>query len=209
MRGFAGCLFDVLLPALFLSFFGFAIGVGIPRDFRRRFQWPKGFPASSVPMPIPIRRFTLAAVFFCTIMTVFIVYREVGIHYDLWKLDSRNVEAVNVGGREFTDQSSIAQIVAALKASEWYSVDHGGWGDQTSIVMKMASGEKWQMMAGYHFAQHGAVILRSSGSNGSGWQLGQVFSPALPNVLEQLGVPLSHCDTAHEHPCQSLQGPRH
>ena len=51
------------------------------------------------------------------------------------------------------------------------------------------------MTAGYHFAQHGAVILRSSGRGGSGLQLGQVFS-ALPNALEQLGVPLSHCDTA-------------
>src|SRR5690348_11674855 len=123
MRSFAGFYFDVLLPALLLSFFGFAIGVGIPRDFRRQFQWPEGFHPSRVPLPRPIRRFTLGMVFFCTIMTIFVVYRGVGIHYDLWKLESRNIESISVGKRQFTDQSSIAQIVAALKASEWYAVN--------------------------------------------------------------------------------------
>lgn len=33
--------------------------------------------------------------------------------------------------------------------------------------------EEWQMTAGYHFAQHGAVILRSTGRGESGLQLGQ------------------------------------
>lgn len=207
MRGFAGFLFDVLLPALFLGLFGFAIAVGIRMAWRRRHQWPEGFQLSTVPALKKL--FPLAAVFIWTIMMTFVVYRGLRIHYDLWALQSKNVEAVSVGGHQFRDRSSIAQIVTALKASEWYSVNHGGWGDETAIILKMASGEEWQMTAGYHFAQHGAVILRSTRPGGSGWQLGQVFSPALPNVLEQLGVPLSHCDTAHGHPCGNSQEPRH
>ncbi|HEV8493967.1 MAG TPA: hypothetical protein VGR76_16935 [Candidatus Angelobacter sp.] len=205
MRGFAGFLFDVLLPALFLGLFGLAIAVVVRADRRRRHLWPESFQPSSVPA---LRKlFKLAAVSAWTIIMIFVVYRGLRIHYDLWALQPKNVEAVYVGGHQFTDRSSIAQIVTALKASEWYSVNHGGWGDETPVIVKMGSGEEWQMMAGYHFAQHGAVILRSSGPGGSGLQLGQVFSPVLPNVLEQLGVPLSHCDTAHGRLCGSLQQP--
>jgi hypothetical protein len=205
MRGFAGFLFDVLLPALFLGLFGLAIAVVVRADRRRRHLWPESFQPSSVPA---LRKlFKLAAVSAWTIIMIFVVYRGLRIHYDLWALQPKNVEAVYVGGHQFTDRSSIAQIVTALKASEWYSVNHGGWGDETPVIVKMGSGEEWQMMAGYHFAQHGAVILRSGGPGGSGLQLGQVFSPVLPNVLEQLGVPLSYCDTAHGRPCRTLQEP--
>lgn len=204
MRGFAGFLFDVLLPALFLGFFGLAFAM-VRMDYRRRNLWPEGFQPSTVPALKKL--FKLAAVSAWTIIMIFVVYRGLRIHYDLWALQPKNVEAVYVGGHRFTDQSSIAQIVTALKASEWYSVNHGGWGDETPIIVKMASGEEWQMMAGYHFAQHGAVILRSTGPGGSGLRLGQVFAPVLPNVLEQLGVPLSHCDTAHGRPCSAMQQP--
>jgi hypothetical protein len=205
MRGFAGFLFEALLPALFLGFFGVAIAAVVLIDRRRRNLWPEGFQPSTVPALKKL--FTLAAVSVWAVLMIFVVYRGLRIHYDLWALQPKNVEAVYVGGHQFTDRSSIAQIVTALKASEWYSVNHGGWGDETPIIVKMGSGEEWQMMAGYHFAQHGAVILRSSGPSGSGLQLGQVFSPVLPNVLEELGVPLSHCDTAHGRPCRTLQEP--
>lgn len=203
MRGFAGFLLEVLLPALFLGFFGFAIVAGVGMDWRRRHPWPEGVQPSSVPALKKLLKF--AAVFVWMSMLMFVVYRGLRIHYDLWALQSNNVVAVSVGGHQFTDRSSITQIVTALKASEWYSVNHGGWGDETAIILKMESGEEWEMRAGYHFTQHGAVLLRSSGPAGSGWQLGQVFSPALPNVLEQLGAPLSHCDTAHGRPCRSSQ----
>ena len=206
MRGFAGFLLDVLLPALFLGFFSLAIAVGVRMDLRRRHLWPGGLQPSTVPALKKL--FIWGAVSAWTIVMIFVVYRGLRIHYDLWALQPKNVEAVYVGGHQFTDLSSIAQIVTALKASEWYSVNHGGWGDETPIIVKMASGDEWQMMAGYHFAQHGAVILRSSGPGGSGLQLGQVFSPGLANVLEQLGAPLSHCDTAHGRPCRASQEPR-
>jgi hypothetical protein len=169
MRGFAGFLFEVLLPALFLGFFGVAIVAVVLIDRRRRNLWPEGFQPSTVPALKKLLK--LAAVFVWAIMMIFVVYRGLRIHYDLWALQAKNVEAVYVGGHQFTDRSSITQIVSALKTSEWYSVNHGGWGDETPIIVKMGSGEEWKMMAGYHFAQHGAVILRSSGPNGSGLQI--------------------------------------
>lgn len=207
MRGFEGFLFDVLLPALFIGLFGFAIAVEICMDWHRRHQWSEGSQPSTV---LALKKlFQWAAVFVWIILMMFVVYRGLRIHYDLWALQSQNVEAISVGGHQFTDRSSIAQIVTALKASEWYSVNHGGWGDETPIILKMRSGKEWQIRAGYHFAQHGAVVLRSTGPSGGGWQLGQVFSPALPNVLEQLGVPLSRCATAYGHPCRSSSEPHH
>src|SRR5690349_12306912 len=175
MRGFAGFLFEVVLPALFLGFFGFAIVAGVGMDWRRPRAWPEGVQPSTVPALKKLLKF--AAVFVWMSMLMFVVYRGLRIHYDLWALQSNNVVAVSVGGHQFTDRSSITQILTALKASEWYSVNHGGWGDETAIILKMESGEEWEMRAGYHFTQHGAVLLRSSGPGGSGWQLGQVFSP--------------------------------
>ena len=202
MRGFAGFFFDVLLPALFLGFFGFAIVVA-GMDRRRRNLWTEALQPRTVPALKKL--FIAAAVSAWMIAMIFVVYRGLRIHYDLWTLQPKNVAAIYVGGHQFTDQSSITEIVTALKTSEWYSINHGGWGDETPVIVKMESGEEWQMMAGYHFAQHGAVILRSSGPGGSGLQLGQVFSPVLPGVLEQLGAPLSHCDSAHGRPCGNFE----
>lgn len=205
MRGFGGFLLDTLLPAVFVGLFGFATAVEICIDWHRRHQWSEGSQRSTVPALKNLVEW--AAMFVWMTLMTFVVYRGLRIHYDLWALQSQNVEAINVGGHQFTDRSSVTQIVTALKASEWYSVNHGGWGDETPIILKMRSGNEWQVRAGYHFAQHGAVVLRSTGANGGGWDLGQVFSPALPNVLEQLGVPLSHCATDYGHPCRSSPQP--
>ncbi len=203
MRGFEGFLADVILPALFVSLFCFAIGIAVRRDWRKRHQWSESAQQS---VRSATKEFIKLAMILVWVILMFsVVYRDLRFHYDLWALQSNNVQEISVGGHCLTDRSSIAEIVTALKSSEWYSVNHGGWGDETSIVVKMTSGTAWQMRAGYHFAQHGAVVLRSSAPNGSGWHLGQVFSPTLPGILEHLGVPLSHCDIAHGHPCPISQ----
>jgi hypothetical protein len=142
------------------------------------------------------------AVLIWVVLMLGVTYTHLRIHYDLWALQSENVREIQIGEQRFGDQASIIRIVNALKSSEWYSINHGGWGDETAMIVRFTSGTEWQMRAGYHFIQHGAVILRSSGPHGSGWALGEVFSTALPEALDQLRVPLSHCDTAHGHPCR-------
>jgi len=179
MRGFLGFAFSVLLPALFVLMFGFAALQ----------EWRNG------------KRHGAIAVMAFVLVLLAVAYTHMRIHYDLWALKSSDVREISVAGKRFTDRGSIDRITSSIKSSEWYSVEHGGWGDETPIVFDMASGQKWQMMAAYHFAQHGAVVLISSESNGHGWRLGEVFSLALPDTLEQLGVPLSKCDTVHGHPC--------
>jgi hypothetical protein len=203
MRGFEGFLASMLLPAVFVGVFGFAVGADIRRDWRRRHEWAETCLAS--PTSAIRELFTLAFVLLWMSGMLFVAYRGFRIHYDLWALQPNNVQEISVGERHFTDQYSVMQIVAALKSNEWYSVNHGGWGDESTLVLKMRSSAEWQMRAGYHFAQHGAVVIRSSKPAGRGWGLGEVFSPTLPGVLEQLGVPLSHCDTAHAHPCPAAQ----
>ncbi len=203
MRGFEGFLFSVALPALFVGFFGFAIGADIRKDWRNRHRWAEG-PQKSTYAAIK-ELLELAFVSVWMFLMLFVVYRGLRIHYDLWTLQAKNVEEITVGNRRFTDPPSITQIVTALKSTEWYRVNHGGWGDETAVVIRMASGTEWRMRAGYHFAQHGAVVIRSSQPSGRGWELGEVFSPALPTVLEELGAPLSRCDTIHGHPCGGSQ----
>lgn len=201
MRGFEGLLFSVALPALFVGIFSFAISDEIRKHWRKRGQY-----IGSGQDPLPIRKlFIWAFVSVWISLMSFVVYRGLRIHYDLWALQTSHVREVIVGQRHFTDRPSVTQIIDALKSSEWYSVNHGGWGDETTVVLIMASGTEWRMRAGYHFAQHGAVVIRSSQPNGRGWELGEVFSPALPAVLEELGAPLSRCDKIHGIPCGQSQ----
>jgi len=201
MRGFEGFVFSVALPALFVGIFSFAISGEIRRYWRNRGQC-----IGTSQEPLLVRSLLIwAFVSFWISLMAFVVYRGLRIHYDLWAVQASNVREVIVGERHFTDRSSITQIMDALKSSEWYSVNHGGWGDETAVVVRLASGTEWRMRAGYHFAQHGAVVIRSSQPSGKGWELGEVFSPALPAVLEELGVPLSRCDTVHGHPCTGSQ----
>jgi len=200
MRGFSGFLFEVLLPALFASLFGFSVFVAIRKARRER------SPAVELPRPRTIASgkglIGAMAVLIWVVLMLGVTYTHLRIHYDLWALQSENVREIQIGEQRFGDQASIIRIVNALKSSEWYSINHGGWGDETAMIVRFTSGTEWQMRAGYHFTQHGAVILRSSGPHGSGWALGEVFSTALPEALHQLRVPLSHCDTAHGHPCR-------
>jgi hypothetical protein len=207
MRGFEGFLFDVLMPTLFVALFGLAIASAFRRHRRESTLSPESPEAPSAGTIKGLVK--LGAVFVWMILMLFVVYRDLRIHYDLWVLQPKNVREITVGEHRFTDQSSITQIVTTLKSSEWYSVNHGGWGDETPIVLRTMPGTEWQIRAGYHFAQHGAVVLRYSDSLGGRWELGQVFSPTLPKVLEQLGVPLSHCDTRHGLPCSTTQTSSH
>jgi hypothetical protein len=200
MRGFSGFMFEVLLPALFVSLFGFSFFATIRkarREHSRGVELPRPRTIASGKGPIGA-----VAVLIWVVLMLGVTYTHLRIHYDLWALRSEHVREIQIGEQRFRDQASIIRIVNALKSSEWYSINHGGWGDETAMIVRFASGTEWQMRAGYHFTQHGAVILRSSSPHGSGWALGEVFSTALPEALDQLGVPLSHCDTAHGHPCR-------
>ncbi len=134
-------------------------------------------------------------------------YSRFRLHYGLWTLKTQDVQEMKVGTRQFTDPTSIEKVVHDLKSSEWYSVTHGGWGDETAMVLTMRSGDVWQMQVGYHLTQHGAVILRSSEPGGRGWHLGELFSATLPQTLDKLGAPLSRCDMAHGHPCTAQTSP--
>ena len=203
MRGFEGFLFSVALPALFVGMFGFAVGADIRKDWRNRHRWPEAPQESTFAAIKELLKLAFVSVWM--VLMLFVVYTGLRIHYDMWALQASDVREVMVDEQHFTDRPAIAEIVNALNSSEWYSVNHGGWGDETSIVIRMESGTEWQLRAGYHFAQHGAVVIRSSRPGGRGWQLGEVFSPALDSVLERLGAPLSRCDTVHGHPCGHLQ----
>src|SRR5207245_4835961 len=112
MPGFEGFLFDVLLPALFIGLFGFAIAVEICMDWHRSHRWSEGSQPSTVPALKKL--FQWAAVFVWMIMMMFVVYRGLRIHYDLWALQSHTVEAVSVVGHQVRDRSSISYNVSAL-----------------------------------------------------------------------------------------------
>lgn len=203
MRGFEGFLFSVALPALFVGVFGFAVGADIRKDWRNRHRWVEAHQESTFAAIKELLKLAFVSVWM--VLMLFVVYTGLRIQYDMWALQASDVREVIVDEQHFTDRPAIAEIVNALNSSEWYSVNHGGWGDESTILVRKASGTEWQMKAGYHFAQRGAVVLRFSQPNRRGWALGEVFSPTLPRVLEKLGVPLSRCDTVHGHACPGSQ----
>ena len=197
MRGLSAFVLTVLLPSLFATLVGFAVLASLRKSWRDRYPFPDQPRALGIGKGL----LTSFAVFIWAMLMFWVSYAHLRIHYDLWTLQPEDVQEIQVGSRQFRDHDSINRIVKALKSSQWYSVNHGGWGDETALIFEFRSGAAWQMRAGYHFAQHGAVVLRSTGPQGSGWALGEVFSTALPDTLAQLGVPLSFCDTPHGHPC--------
>lgn len=201
MRGPSAFFFEVLLPGLVVSLFAFYIFKGIRKGWR-------GSRDSAEPQPAGTRRdlgkiISLSAF----VMSIVLATAATSLRAQFWRLQSQDVLQIEIGTRSFTDASSIKMIVQDLNTSEWYTVNHGGWGDESSMVLTMKSGDRWYMQVGYHFTEHGAVIRRSSAQQGRGWNYGQVFSVTLPGTLEKLGVPLSHCDIAHGNPCVVSSAP--
>jgi len=199
MRGFSGFLFEAVFPGLVALLFAFGIFVAIRKSWRERHEWAERPPAGTRNVFKEILSL-LAFLLFIAVMIAGACSRF-QFHYELWRLRTRDVQQIDIGTHRFSDAPSIQMVVQDLNSSEWYSVNHGGWGDETSVVLTMRSGAQWYMQVGYHFTQLGAVIRRSGGRQGSGWNYGEVFSATLPGTLEKLGMPLSHCDTAHGHPC--------
>lgn len=201
MRGLGGFLLEGLFPGLIAILFAFGIFVAVRKSWRERHQWAERPPARTRNVLKEI--ITLVAfVMFITVM-LGISYSRFRFHYELWVLRAQDVQEIRIGNSHVTDRSSIELVVHDLKRSEWYAVKQGGWGDETDLMLITTSGDQWQMQVGYHFTQHGAVILRSSEPHGGGWAMGQVFSQTLPQTLEKLGAPLSLCDTVHGHPCEA------
>ena len=132
-------------------------------------------------------------------------YHVLRFHYELWRLQSDEVVSMQIGHQRFLDRAAIADVVNDLKASEWYSVSHGGWGDEVPLVLNMRAGETWRMRVGYHFTQQGAVVQRLNIDPGTKHRMivtwGYVFSDRLPNTFQRIGIPLPLCDTAHGRPC--------
>jgi hypothetical protein len=112
MRGFEGFLLDVLIPAVFVGLFGLAIAGARRRARQGRVPPAENSEASNAKAVKGL--FKSAAVFVWMMLMLFVVYRDLRTHYDLWVLQPRNVREITVGEHRFTDQSSIAQIVTAL-----------------------------------------------------------------------------------------------
>lgn len=199
MRGFSAILLEIIFPLVVAVFFIAAIVVSITR--RRS----KPTPVHATNGAIAKAKSVFITVFialWCTLLVAHIGGKA-WFKYQLTHLRPGDVHEIDVGTRRFTERDQIARIVADLNGCQWYAVNHGGWGDTTPLVVITRSGEHWWMQAGYHFTQKGAVLTRSSSSNGVGWNLGEMFSDRLPATLTSLGVPLSMCDTAHDHPCST------
>lgn len=205
MRGISGFVFEALLPVLFAALFASGILVSFLKSCREGYQRVERPRARMTEVVRGIVSLVALLMFITLLLAA--TYSRFQLHYELWRLRSQDVQQIEIGNHRFSDGSSIEMIVKDLQSGEWYSVNHGGWGDETSMVLTMRSGTQWYMQAGYHLTQHGAVIRRSGGRRGSGWNFGQVFSVTLPETLEKLGVPLSRCDTVHGHPCATPPTP--
>lgn len=199
MRGFEAILLDIIIPALIVLLLVSAVAYGAWAPSARRSKFSQSLGTG------PLRH--VKGALFIVVMVLFAggflatTMSKAMFLYHLNHLASRDVAEIDVGSHRFKDEASIAPIVSALNRCEWYSVSHGGWGDETPIILKTSTGDYWWMRAGYHFAQHGTVLIRSSAPNGAGLNQGELFCTSLSDTLSALQAPLSVCDTAHGYPC--------
>jgi hypothetical protein len=138
MRGFSGFLFEAVFPGLIALLLAFGIFVAIRKSWRERHEWAERPPARTKGVFQEI----LSLVAFLLFIAVMLAgaCSRFRYHYELWTLRSSDIQQIKIGTHRFSDPASIQMVVQDLKSSEWYSVNHGGWGDETSIVLTMKSG---------------------------------------------------------------------
>jgi hypothetical protein len=130
--------------------------------------------------------------------------RKVNSLSKLRNLSPSATYSVQIGRHEFKDAQSIEAILQALERTQWFEVNHGGWGDSVRLTIKRRDGNDLVLEVAQYFRERGAIV-RITNPRGQGLGTGELFSPELPDVLERLGVRLPQCDTPRGKPCTTDQ----
>jgi hypothetical protein len=126
--------------------------------------------------------------------------RKARFLHELSTLNAADVYSIQIGRHDFRDHASIGEVIAALRHSRWFEVNHGGWGNSIPLTVRRHSGTDLKIDVALYFREPAAIVGPAT-PQGLGYSPTQLFVSDLPQVLERHDVKLPNCDSAHGRPC--------
>jgi hypothetical protein len=117
-------------------------------------------------------------------------YYQVQSRRVLQSLRADDVRQVRLGEQRIRRPEQIAAVVEALNRIDWFSSNHGGWGERQWLLVDLKSSGRLAFLVAKYHRQEGAIIHFGRPAGGGGFHDGYAFSASLPAVLEQAGAPL-------------------
>ena len=132
------------------------------------------------------------------------IYTRARFLYQLHSLKPEEIDSIEIGKHTFADRETVKSVVGALRKSEWFEANHGGWGDSIHLTLRKHSGDEVVLDLALYFRER-AAIVRPAPRPGTSYVVTDAISIPLLEVLEQVGVRLPDCDTGHGRPCTAEQ----
>jgi len=187
------CIQAILMDVAFVAFGLLMLGVAswdLIRNLRRK---PQNVFIKNDRTRTPEESFGI--LLFCVLwsggVTVGTLYK-LSFYSDMSHLRPETVERIEIGAQAVTNRQQITEIVTAIEQAEWFSLRRGDAADETSFVIKLASGKQYNYKATRYQRGEGAALISQSPS---GWYKGEVFCRRLPASLKQAGIVLPNCFT--------------
>ena|SRR5579862_3918347 len=112
--------------------------------------------------------------------------REFRQHIILSRLDSHEIRTVTIDSTEINDASQVACITEALRRSQWFSVNHGGWAEPVPLRILMKNGEEHEYRVATYLRTPGIIVEL----NTTGLHSGYAFNSELEGALNTAHVTL-------------------
>jgi hypothetical protein len=116
--------------------------------------------------------------------------RRVETRQVLAELEPSAVERVELDGQELQKARDLVAILGALRHSEGFSVNHGGWSHPVRLRVTFTDGHARDFDVARYLREPGAVIAYVPPGSHPGEQEPLAFSPALPGALASAGIAL-------------------
>lgn len=118
------------------------------------------------------------------------LYFQLQNRAELRSLSPIGIRRVYVAGKWRKDPQVIAAVVAALRQSDWFSANHGGWRQRQWLILEYESGRQFRLLVAPYHRESGAVISFGRPPSGGGFHDGYAFSRTLPAALAGFGYQL-------------------
>ena len=117
-------------------------------------------------------------------------YLQVRNRQFLAGLSPEAVGSVRLDRSRATDPEQVRALVGSLNRCEWFSANHGGWGEERWLTLELQSGEKRHFRIAEYRRKPGVVIAFMRESPAGYFHDGYAFSPDLHEKLRAAGLPL-------------------
>jgi multisubunit Na+/H+ antiporter MnhG subunit len=146
---------------------------------------------SSPRRSIPWFKIKILGVIFVLVGLVFLLSGKSGLarqnefHNQLANLDPMQVTDVQIANTLITNRDDIYKITNALRHSEWFLSNHGGWTTLVPVKIGLKSQPDFNCNVACYLKKEGAIVFRGNDSTDV-----MEFSSELSNALKTAGFTL-------------------